>query len=111
MSERPSHIGSDGVDFRTAPLHECLYGKNPQWVWMNLQKREEDECQPTYCDCEGFCTGACRLRNLERLIDEQRRVRQELKKTISRANDEIIRVTDSICVLERQYDELLERFK
>jgi septal ring factor EnvC (AmiA/AmiB activator) len=70
-----------------------------------------DECQPTFCDCEGFCTGACRLRKLERDIAEQRRYRQDLKKTISRANDEIIRVTDSICALERTYSELLERFK
>lgn len=23
------------VDFATAPLKECLYGKNPKWEWMN----------------------------------------------------------------------------
>lgn len=23
----------------------------------------DDECQPDYCDCEGYCTGMCRVRN------------------------------------------------
>lgn len=72
---------------------------------------DEDECQPTYCDCEGFCTGTCHLRKLERDLAEQRRYRQALKKTIDRASDEITRVTDSIYALERTYLSLLERFK
>lgn len=79
MSKRPSHIGSDGVDFRTAPLHECLYGKNPVYVWQNYD-REDDECQPDYCDCEGYCTGMCRQRQrLKDRIEWMKSLDKELK--------------------------------
>ena len=31
----PDYMSLEGVDFRTAPLDECLYGKNPMWTWVN----------------------------------------------------------------------------
>ena len=47
---------AEPVDFATAPLDECLYGKNPEWVWQNIadekpvEKRDSgfDEWQHEY---------------------------------------------------------------
>lgn len=30
----------------------------------------DDECQPDYCDCEGYCTGTCRERYRKRQVEE-----------------------------------------